>query len=154
GLTAELVRDFERYINKKYKTGKRPLTVYLRPTTRDKLLPHLIAGLGDIAAGNLTVTDARREQVDFVTQTDRRVVDEIVVLGPKAAPVASVEDLSGREVDVRKSSAYYESLVALNQKFRSAGKPEMELDLVPDAIEDEDLMEMANAGLIDVLIVN
>jgi membrane-bound lytic murein transglycosylase MltF len=154
GLTAELVRDFERYINKKYKTGKRPLTVYLRPTTRDKLLPNLIAGLGDIAAGNLTVTESRLQQVDFVTQTDRRVVDEIVVLGPNAAPVASVDDLSGREVDVRKASSHYESLVALNEKFRKAGKPDIVLDLVPDALEDEDMMEMANAGLFDLLVVD
>src|SRR5262249_43570869 len=28
------------------------------------------------------------------------------------------------------------------------------LDLVPDAVEDEDMMEMANAGLIDILIVD
>src|SRR5947207_10958580 len=54
GLTAELVRDFERYVNQKYKRGKRPLTVYLVATTRDKLLPMLQDGFGDIAAGNLT----------------------------------------------------------------------------------------------------
>src|SRR4051812_32742878 len=35
GLTAELVRDFEQYVNRKLKTGKRPITVYLIPTTRD-----------------------------------------------------------------------------------------------------------------------
>jgi membrane-bound lytic murein transglycosylase MltF len=154
GLTAELVRDFERYINKKYKTGRRPLTVYLRPTTRDQLLPQLQAGLGDIAAGNLTVTEARLEQVDFVTQSDRRVVDEVVVLGPNAAPIDSLDDLSGRTVDVRGASSYYQSLVALNERFRSADKPEIVLDLVPDALEDEDMMEMENAGLIDVLVVD
>ena len=46
GLTAELVRDFERYINQKYakQLGKRPITVYIIPTTRDKLLPQLVAG--------------------------------------------------------------------------------------------------------------
>ena len=41
GITAELVRDFERYVNQKYakQLGKRPLTVVHRsPTTRDKLL--------------------------------------------------------------------------------------------------------------------
>jgi len=37
GITAENVRDFERYLNQKYATqlGKRPLTVFLIPTTRD-----------------------------------------------------------------------------------------------------------------------
>src|SRR5207302_1485739 len=32
GLAANLVREFERYINQKYKTGRRPLTIYLIPT--------------------------------------------------------------------------------------------------------------------------
>ncbi len=56
GLTAELVRDFERYINQKYakQLGTRPITVYMIPTTRDRLLPQLVAGYADIAAGNLT----------------------------------------------------------------------------------------------------
>src|SRR5262249_28328651 len=38
GFAAELVRDFERYINRKYarQLGKRPLTIYMIATTRDK----------------------------------------------------------------------------------------------------------------------
>ena len=44
GLALELVRDFERYINVKYaqQLGKRPLTVYVVPATRDK--PCLTSG--------------------------------------------------------------------------------------------------------------
>jgi membrane-bound lytic murein transglycosylase MltF len=154
GLTAELVRDFEQYVNRKYKTGKRPLTVYLIPTTRDKLLPELVDGLGDIAAGNLTVTEERLRDVDFVEQTDRGSVKELVVAGANAPPIASVDDLAGLTVHVRKASSYYESLTSLNERFRRAGKREVKLQLVPDALEDEDMMEMANAGLIDVLIVD
>lgn len=43
GLTAELARDFEAYVNKRYagQLGKRPVTVFLIPTTRDKLLTNL-----------------------------------------------------------------------------------------------------------------
>ena len=45
GLAAELVRDFERYVNKTYadRLGKRPLTIILLPTTPERLLPdHLV----------------------------------------------------------------------------------------------------------------
>src|SRR5262245_42806078 len=85
GTIAELVRHWEQYINKKYaaKLGKRPVTVYLIPTTRDKLIPHVAGGLGDIAAGNITVTAARLETVDFVAPEDFRAVNEIVVAGPR-----------------------------------------------------------------------
>jgi membrane-bound lytic murein transglycosylase MltF len=57
-------------------------------------------------------------------------------------------------VHVRASSSYHESLVALNARFIAEGKPEMKLQLVPDALEDEDMMEMANAGVIDILVVD
>jgi membrane-bound lytic murein transglycosylase MltF len=154
GLTAELVRDFEQYVNRKYKTGKRPVTVYLIPTTRDKLLPQLAAGLGDIAAGNLTATDERMKLVDFVVQSDRPSVKELVVTSTKTPPVASADDLSGRTVHVREASSYYESLVTLNARLAAEGRVPVRLQRVPDALEDEDMMEMANAGLIDVLIVD
>ncbi|HET9765348.1 MAG TPA: transglycosylase SLT domain-containing protein [Thermoanaerobaculia bacterium] len=153
GLTADLVREFEQYINLKHPSGKRPVTVYLIPTTRDKLLQHVADGLGDIAAGNLTVTPARQLDVDFVVQ-GTHTVKEVVVTGAKAAPVASLADLGGRTVHVRPSSSYHESLLALNERNRQAGLPAVVLRLVPDALEDEDMMEMANAGLIDVLVVD
>jgi len=153
GITAELVRDFEAYVNRKYKTGKRPLTVYLIPTTRDKLLSNLVEGLGDIAAGNLTVTDDRSKTVDFVVQQDR-TVREVVVTGAKAPAIASEDALSGMTVHVRRASSYYESLVALNARFRAEGKREAIVQLVPDALEDEDMMEMADAGVLDVLVVD
>ena len=72
GLTAELVREFERYVNKSYakQLGKRPLTVVIIPTSRDQLLPGVAQGRGDIAAGNLTATEERRKLVDFVAPED------------------------------------------------------------------------------------
>jgi hypothetical protein len=62
GITADLVCDFEQYINRKYakELGERPITIYMIPTTRDELLQDVAEGLGDIAVGNITVTGARR----------------------------------------------------------------------------------------------
>jgi membrane-bound lytic murein transglycosylase MltF len=153
GLTADWVREFEMYLNQKHKTGKRPITVYLIPTTRDKLLSYVAEGLGDIAGGNLTATPERERIVDFVLH-EERTTNEVVVTGAKAPPLASVDDLAGKTVHVRQSSSYHESLMALNERNRQAGRPEVVLRLVPDALEDEDMMEMANAGLIDFLIVD
>lgn len=156
GLTAGLVRDFERYLNKTYasRLGKRPLTIIIIPTTRDRLLPDLAAGLGDIAAGNLTETDERLKVVDFAAPRDRKPVRELIVTGPKAPALASLDDLSGKTVHVRRASSYYESLTALNEQLRKAGKAPMRLVLLPDALEDEDAMEMANAGLLPILVVD
>lgn len=156
GLTAGLTRDFERYLNKKYRRslGKRPLTLLIIPTTRDQLLPGLLAGKGDIAAGNLTATETRLKQVDFVAPRDRTPVRELIVTGPKSPALAQLDDLSGKTVHVRASSSYFESLNTLNARFKKDGKPPMKLVMLPDALEDEDAMEMLNVGLVQILVVD
>lgn len=156
GLTAELTRDFERYINKTYakRLGKRPFTVFLIPTTRDRLFPNLNAGLGDIAAGNLTVTDERLKLVDFFTPPNRDPVRELVVTGPQSPALATLDDMAGKTVHVRRSSSYYESLTALDSQLRKSGKPPLKIVLLPDALEDEDALEMLNAGLLQILVVD
>jgi membrane-bound lytic murein transglycosylase MltF len=157
GLAVELVRDFERYLNLKYaqQLGKRPLTVYIAPATRDKLLPDLTEGLADIAIGNLTVTEERQKIVDFVAGDDgRRTISEVVVTGPKSPELATLDDLSGKRVHVRKASSYYESLETQNERLKEAKKDPITLIPVPDSLEDEDLMEMLDAGLIELLVVD
>ena len=156
GLTAELVRDFERYINQKYakQLGKRPITVYLLPTTRDKLLTQLVAGGGDIAAGNLTATDERLKIVDFVAPRDRTPNREVIVTGPNAPQISSIEELSGKKVHVNPVSSYFQSVVALNDRLIAAGKAPVKITSVPHELEDEDKLEMLNAGLFDYIVVD
>jgi membrane-bound lytic murein transglycosylase MltF len=156
GITAELVRDFEHYINQKYAKGldKRPITVYIIPTTRDRLLPQLVAGGGDIAAGNLTAIEERLKIVDFVAPRDRKPVREVVVTGPTAPHIATVEELSGKTVHVNPVSSYYQSVVKLNDKLTAAGKAPVKITSVPHELEDEDKLEMLNAGLFDYLVVD
>jgi membrane-bound lytic murein transglycosylase MltF len=156
GVEADQVREFERFINQKYakQLGKRPITVYMVPTTRDELLSDVADGLGDIAAGNLTATDARRKIVDFVAPADQKPVAEVVVTGPRSPVIATAEDLSGRTVHVRQASSYHESLQALNERLKQAGKAPAKLVLVPDALEDEDMMDMLNAGLLEAIVVD
>jgi len=156
GLGAELVRDFEHWVNQKYakQLGKRPVTISIVAATRDKLLPDLNEGLADIAIGNLTVTDERLKVVDFVAPDDKLVNVEILVTGPASPAIASLDDLSGKTVHVRKTSSYYGSLTALNERFAKAGKVPVNLVVVPDALEDEDMLEMTNAGLLQAMVVD
>jgi len=81
-------------------------------------------------------------------------VSELVVSGPASPAVSSVEDLAGQTVFVRKSSSYYESLVELNQRFTAENRPVVIIKEVPETLEDEGLIEMLNAGLIPLIIVD
>ena len=89
---------------------------------RDRLLPWLVEGRGDIAAANLTITDKRRGLIDF-SHPLLKNVNEIVVTGPAAPTVDTIESLPGKEIHVRPSCSYYEHLNRLNNTFKKQGKP-------------------------------
>ena len=153
GITAENLQEFERWLNKKYKTGAYPITVYAIPVTRDRMLPMLNEGKADIVAGNLTIIAERDKHIDF-TDPLWGEVTEIVVTGPSSPLLVDIDDLAGKEVHVRPASSYHASLKRLNEEFRRAGKPEMLLRLMPDALEDEDMLDMLNAGMVGIVIVD
>jgi membrane-bound lytic murein transglycosylase MltF len=78
----------------------------------------------------------------------------VVITGPASPTISRLDDLAGKEVFVRKSSSYRESLLALNQRFAAEKKTPMILKEAPEELEDEDLIEMLNAGLVPLLIVD
>ena len=153
GTAYDQGRLLETALNEKLKTGNLKIAFQFIPVSRDDLIPALVEGKGDIVMATLTVTPEREKVVDF---TDPWIagVDEIVVTGPAVPAITSVDDLSGKDVFVRQSSSYFESLTALNERFASEGKPPVKLTPAPEELEDEDLMEMAHAGLVDVLVVD
>lgn len=60
----------------------------------------------------------------------------------------------GNGRDVREYSGYYLSLTALNERFKKAGNPAVKLVTVPNALEDEDILEMLNAGILTASVVD
>jgi membrane-bound lytic murein transglycosylase MltF len=153
GLTYELLREFEKYINRKFRKKTLRIQLVVIPTKRDKLLPALVEGRGDIAAGNLTITPERQKRVDF-SDPQLTGVEEIVVTGPKAPPIQTIDDLAGKEIHVRASSSYYESLRSLNAQLQKKGKKQIRLALADEYLEDEDLLEMMNARLIPMIVID
>jgi membrane-bound lytic murein transglycosylase MltF len=149
GTAHDLGVEFQKWLNKKYKLRTRVIHVVFFPTSRDRLISGLVEGLGDIAAGNLTITPERSKRVDFA-DPGLQDVKELVVTGPSAPPLKTIEDLGGKEIHVRRSSSYYEHLIALNKKL----KPKIKLKAADEDLEDEDLLEMVNAGLLPMVIVD
>lgn len=153
GLSHDLLKEFEKHVNKKLKTKTLKVQVVFIPVMRDELIPGLVEGRGDLAVANLTITPQRRKHVDF-SNPFLSGAKELLVTGPGAPPVAGIDSLAGQEIHVRKSSSYYESLVRLNETFKKAGKPQMELVPADELFEDEDLLEMVNAGLIPMIVMD
>lgn len=153
GVTFELFNEFEATLNKELKKGKQRIDFVYLPTSRDKIIPSLLDGKGDIAAAEFTITSSREKDVDF----SRRLlhdVNEVVITGPSSPQVLTIDDLPGKEVFVRKSSSYWEHLSKLNKMLESENKLKITLTPAPEELEDEDLLEMLNAGLVPLCIVD
>jgi membrane-bound lytic murein transglycosylase MltF len=151
GTAANGAQLFEAWINKTFKLGTRPLTVPLTPVSRDKLFDTLLAGDGDIAAGDITITEELRKKVAFSTPFLTNV-REIVITGEDVPEFDSAEALSGKEVAVARSTSYYESLTQLNERLTAQGKPPVTITTVPDTLEVADLMEMTAAKLLPATV--
>jgi membrane-bound lytic murein transglycosylase MltF len=153
GGTHDLFIELEKYWNQKTNTGTLKKNVIFVPVRRDQLLPYLLEGKGDIAASNLTITQGRLDDVDFATPL-LSGVKEVIVTGPESPALKTVDDLSGQSVMVRKSSSYYASLTEQNERFRKAGKPLITIIPADENLEDDDLLDMVNAGLIPITLVD
>ncbi len=153
GVSYESIKLFEDQLNKRMKTGLLKVNVAFIPLSRDQLFQALQKGTVDFVAATLTITPERRKLVDFSTPT-RTNVSEIVVTAPSLAAIAGPDDLSGREVFVRRSSSYFESLTRLNESLKGRGKPPVVIKEAPEALEDDDILEMVNAGLVELTVVD
>jgi membrane-bound lytic murein transglycosylase MltF len=153
GLAYEALKQFETDLNADLKTGNLKVHVIMVPMSREQLYPALASGKIDMIAAMVTVTPEREKLVAFSEPT-RSNVSQIVVTGPGAPSITTLDDLAGQEVFVRKGSIYDESLTRLNEQLKARGKPAVVTTIAPDVLEDEDVLEMVNAGLAPITVVD
>lgn len=154
GLNVSMMREFERWLDKRYFAGQKlKMNVVFMPVRHDELLPMLNAGHGDLALANLSTTDDRRKLVDF-SQPDMVGLQEWLVSSQNEQPLTNLAQLSGKRVWVRKSSSYYESLQTLNDMLASLQKSPVQIELVDEVLQDSDLLDMVARGDIDYTVVD
>jgi membrane-bound lytic murein transglycosylase MltF len=153
GAIVELLQRFEEFVNEEL--GRRHVRVYVVPIpiSRDRLLPDLIEGHADLVAADLTTTTARKSEVVF-SRPLLRNVNEIVITGPSAPKLSTLEDLSEAEIVVRKSSSYFEHLQDLAVTFTDYEREPPIIIKADELLEAEDLLEMVNAGLIPMTVMD
>jgi membrane-bound lytic murein transglycosylase MltF len=153
GISYEGLREFEKFLNRKLNTGKHPIGIIFVPVQRGELIQGLIDGRGDIAASNIAIDPEAQAVVDY-SDPVRENAPSVVVTGPTAPAVATLDDLSGKEVYVRKLSRYWRPLEQLNDEFKKAGKAPIDLKASDEDLEDEDILEMVNAGVVGMTVVD
>ena len=153
GFEFELVRAFEQHLNEQRAQGEPLVQAIFVPTRFDRLVPTLADGIGDIAAGGLTITEARAAKVDFGRPYFENVA-ELVVAHVGAPPLESLDDLAGRRVVVLRGSSYVESLARLNDALARRGLGSIDVVEAAAELGTEDLLEMVHTGIFDYTIAD
>lgn len=145
GYQYEMVHAFTRFLNERHLEGDAtlPIQFELIPVDDDQLIPLLLDGAGDLIAARLTITPRRATRVAF--SRPYRRVDERLVAHDRSPRVESLEDLSGRQVAVRASSSFAESLARLSARLREAGRAPVDVVFVDEDLETERILALVAA---------
>jgi membrane-bound lytic murein transglycosylase MltF len=148
-----MAEEMERYLNKKLKTGAKKFKVVFIPVSPAQLEKYLNDGSGDFVATGIIVTPEREKQMDFTMPILSGEYAKLVIVTAKNAPqIASLDDLSGKEIYVNPVTLSYKLLKEQSQKLKRAGKPEISVKESDPNLTDEDLLEMTNAGVIPATV--
>jgi membrane-bound lytic murein transglycosylase MltF len=151
GVMYDSLREFETVLNKKYKTGKAPISLIFLPVDRDHVAGALAEGRGEIVGKPMAIEEEWKKYGDF-TDPIRENIKYVVVTGPNSPPLSKLEDLSGKEVYLHKLSAFYLAIERLNQRFKSEGRAPVLVKEADPNLGEDDILEMLNAGLIGLTV--
>ena len=151
GIDYELLKGWEKMLNKERKKGTPPISVIFIPVTLEELGDALLEGRGDIA-GITLLTPSRANEFAYATPIFKNI-QEVVVTQKGGLDISQLEDLSGHEVHVLSGSEQMESLADLNEKFKKKGISPIKVIPAEPYVTDENLLEMINGGMISAAVV-
>lgn len=149
GIGAEQLYHFEKHLKKRFPK----LKVQVIPVPRDDLIPALVNGYGDLIVANLTVTPARESVIEF-SHPILDNIDELIITNDDYPALVSPEDLSGKEVWVRASSSYFESIQELNKELTEDGQAPVLVQYLEETLQDYELVEMVKQGLVSATVLD
>lgn len=112
-----------------------------------QMIEKLLAGEGDLVAAGLSITEARQKQVDF--SVPYRHVNELLILPDSTMSPRATADLAGREIAVRRSSAYFETLSDLQKDVSS-----LKIREVPESLSIEEILEGVALGTYPATVID
>jgi len=137
-------RGFEYELMKRFADRAGLDLKFVVPPARSDLVPWLLQGKGDVIASGFAVTPTRAGEVAF---TRPYVNAQQVIVVREGDRVRDLDDLRGRTVHVRASSAHYETLRELRQF-----DDDFEIELVPEAFGLEEILAFVEDGTWDVTV--
>ncbi|MFC6585393.1 hypothetical protein [Sulfitobacter aestuariivivens] len=151
GVAIAIGVEMEKYLASLPDAGGTPMVVVPTPTPRAVIAESIERGRSDFTA--LTVSRARNEGL-ALTQPLIRSVNDVPVLGPDIGPVETLEDLTRVPIYVSENGRYARDLLELNAEREADGKRPFRIKLVDGRLDDFDLIELVEIGLLPATVAS
>lgn len=153
GFEYSLLRDYEDYLNRVSGGGGKLRTVLeFIPVPEGLLMSSLNSGIGDIVAAGVAITPERQAAADF-TRPYLTDISEVLVTHRDKPPVDDIADLAGRRVHVLPGWDFSKTLRRINSHLLVRGLEPLTIVPVSGYLTREDLLELINAGYIEMSII-
>ncbi len=149
GVECEAFTGYEKFLARSLRGHKPKISITFIPVRFQDMIPYLIAGKGDVAAGLITITEERKQHVAFTKPYLGNVAEVLVCHAAGQAP-KSLQELSGRKVHVLRGSSFAQHLRRLNERFAASGLPAVDIVEMPASTNADDILEMVNAGIFEL----
>ncbi len=152
GVAVAMAQEMEAYLATLPGASATPTVVVPTPLPRSVIVEGLDSGVADFT----TLTITRAEETDALDYTQALIsdVNDVPVLSPELSGIETMDDLVNVPIYVQEGGRYTANLRRINEARQAAGKAPLTLRFVDDRLDDYDLIEMVEVGLIPATVAS
>lgn len=156
GLAIEIARDLSKWLSSRHadKLQHQSLNVQIVPVPKGDTLLALSNDQADIALGQFHIEHLENAPTDLIIKSSAILLKEILVTGKDDRFTHQISSLDGLEVRAAYPESFYSGLKHWNNHLLAEGKSPIKLLTWPQGLEDEDMLQMVNAGLINAIFIS
>ena len=144
GVAPQIAKYLGSFLSKKY---KKPIQVKIVPSVLGNMLNEIDQGNADFALVYGRKYEEQLKSGQYLLYTRPHLEESLIVTKAGTAPINSLLDLSGQDVCVSRLKDT-KALTDANEILIKSGKKPINIYQDKHALDDEDFLQMLNAGLI------
>ncbi len=152
GFEYSLLKDFETFINRRFRRKATQTVLEFIPVPENLLIPCLQIGIGDMVAAGIRRPPQDIDGIDFTIPYLQNVSD-VLITHRQAPAINLIEDLAGRRIHIQPAWQQSKTLRRIDARLLVTGRRPLQRTTTNGFLSSEDILELVNEGVIDLSIV-
>ncbi len=152
GFEYSLLKDFETFINRRFRRKATQTVLEFIPVPENLLIPCLQIGIGDMVAAGIRRPPQDIDGIDFTIPYLQNVSD-VLITHRQAPAINLIEDLAGRRIHIQPAWQQSKTLRRIDARLLVTGRRPLNRTTTNGFLSSEDILELVNEGVIDLSIV-